>query len=193
MHSVWENLKFFGEFLRSPKMVGSVIPTSPYVVDRLLSRVNWPSTRIFVEYGPGMGTITRPILARLRTDARLIAIDTNPNFVDHLRKSIADPRLDVVCGSAADVEDIVMRLAGDGARVDYVVSGLPFSTLPDGVGDAIVKATHQILKPEGCFLIYQYSGSFISLVRRYFEAISFGRIWRNIPPCVISAAQKSAG
>ena len=191
MHNVRENLKFFGEFLRSPKMVGSVIPTSPYVVNGLLSRVNWSSTKIFVEYGPGMGTITKPILARLRPDARLIAIDTNPNFVDHLRKSIADPRLDVVRGSAADVEKIVTGLAGEDARADHIVSGLPFSTLPEGVGDAIVQATYRILRPDGCFLVYQYSGGYVQLLRRHFEAISLGRIWRNIPPCVISAARKS--
>ena len=74
---------------------------------KMLAPVDWETTRLFVEYGPGVGTFTRPILDRLGPDATLIAIDTNPDFIDYLQRAIDDPRLIAVPGSAADVEKIV--------------------------------------------------------------------------------------
>lgn len=168
-------------------MIGSVIPTSPQVVDALLSRVNWDETRLFVEYGPGLGTFTRPILARMRPDARLVAIDTNPAFVAHLKRSIVDSRLEVVHGSAADVEEIVGTKRG-GARVDHILSGLPFSTLPSGVVDLIAEASSRALKPGGSMLVYQYSSQFARFLDPWFPRIELGRVWRNVPPCVIATA-----
>ena len=127
MHSTAEKLTFFRQFLRHPKMIGSVLPTSATVINALLSRVDWQRTRLFVEYGPGMGTFTRTILRHLAPDARLVVIDTNPEFVAHLQASIQDPRLRVVEGSAADVEEII-DVRHSGQRADYVLSGLPLST-----------------------------------------------------------------
>lgn len=189
LHGLAENLKFFGQFLRSPRMIGSVMPTSPRVIDDLLSTVAWDKAGLFVEYGPGMGTFTRPILARLRPDAKLVAIDTCKSFIDHLSRSIDDPRLELVHGSAADVETI-LRDRADGKPADYVLSGLPFSMLPDGVGQAIASATSRVLAPGGALLVYQYSGLFVPILRPYFNAITLRRIWRNIPPCMVSVARR---
>ena len=189
MHSFGEKLKFLAEFIRAPRMVGSVVPTSPRVISSLLDRVDWSSTRLFVEYGPGVGTFTRPVLDRLAPDARMIAIDTSRRFIDHLAQAIRDPRLELVHGSAADVEAIVARVA-PGQQADYVLSGLPFSTLPKEVGDAIVAATYRVLRPDGAFLVYQYSGLFLPLLQPHFAAVTKARIWNNIPPCLVAAARK---
>ena len=107
MHSTAEKLTFFRQFLRHPKMIGSVLPTSATVINALLSRVDWQRTRLFVEYGPGMGTFTRTILRHLAPDARLVVIDTNPEFVAHLQASIQDPRLRVVEGLARFVSPLM--------------------------------------------------------------------------------------
>ena len=131
--------QFLRGFLKNPVMVGSIIPSSRVLIEKMLAPVDWDNTRLFVEYGPGVGTFTRPILDRLGPDATLVTIDTNPDFTRYLKESIDDPRLVAVTGSAADVDKILAdRGLGD---ADYVVSGLPFSTLPPGVGDDIAEAT----------------------------------------------------
>ena len=56
---------FFRQFVKHPGMIGSVIPSSAALVDSMLDRVDWQRTRLFVEYGPGVGTFTRPILERM--------------------------------------------------------------------------------------------------------------------------------
>jgi phospholipid N-methyltransferase len=87
---------FFRQFVRHPGMIGSVIPSSTTLVARMLDQVDWRSTRLFVEYGPGVGTFTQAILDRLSPDATLIAIDLNLDFVAYLEAAIDDRRLRVV-------------------------------------------------------------------------------------------------
>ena len=102
-----------------------------------------------------------------RKNGTLLAIDTNPDFVDYLRKQFPDPRLIVVLGSAADVEQIVKDNGFDHA--DFVLSGLPFSTLPPGVGDAIGSATARVTRAGGAFLVYQFSPKVRDFIAPYFE------------------------
>jgi phospholipid N-methyltransferase len=179
---------FFKGFLKHPAMVGSVIPSSRALIDKMLSPVDWEATKLFVEYGPGVGTYTLPILERLGPDAVLIAIDTNPDFVDFLRREIADPRFHAVRGSAADVGRIVADLGHK--QADYVLSGLPFSTLPDGVGDRIAEETAAVLAPEGSFLVYQVSGKVVSFLSPHFRRIERGFEWLNVPPMRLFWAKK---
>lgn len=171
---------FFEGFIEHPVMVGSIIPSSRFTVDKMLAPVKWDECRVFVEYGPGVGTFCRPVLDRLRRDGELIVIDTNPLYIDYLRATIADSRFTPVLGSAADVEAIVKSRGHDHA--DYVLSGLPFSTLPDGVGPAIAAATHRVLRPGGAFLVYQFTAKARDYMARHFRRIDKGFEWLNILP-----------
>ncbi len=179
-HPRWQ---FLRGFIKHPVMVGSIIPSSRTLIDKMLGPVDWDATHLFVEYGPGVGTFTRPILDRLGPDARLIAIDTNSDFIDYLRADIDDPRLIAVAGSAADVESIVAAHGFDHA--DYVLSGLPFSTLPPGVGEAIGKATAKVIRNDGAFLVYQFSPKVRDFIAPFFERLERGFEWRNVPPATL--------
>jgi len=182
--------QFLRGFLKNPVMVGSVLPSSRGLFAKMLGPVDWANTKLFVEYGPGVGTFTKPILERLAPDAKLIAIDTNPDFIDYLRKEIPDPRLIPVHASAADVEQVVKDHGFDHA--DYVLSGLPFSTLPPGVGDAIGQATARVTKPGGAFLVYQFSPKVRDFIAPYFDRLDRGFEWINVPPAVLFWAWRDA-
>ena len=180
--------QFLRGFLKNPVMVGSIIPSSRVLIDKMLEPVDWANTRLFVEYGPGVGTFTRPILERLGPHARLVTIDTNPDFTRYLREQIDDARLIPVNGSAADVEKILAERNLGSA--DYVLSGLPFSTLPPGVGDAIAEATSNVIRPGGAFLVYQFSPKVHDFIKPYFGPIKRGFEWINVPPAVLFWAYK---
>jgi hypothetical protein len=92
---------FFEGFLRHPVMVGSIIPSSRFTINRMLAPVDWKTCKLFVEYGPGVGTFCRPVLDRLNRDATLLVIDTNDLFIDYLRRTVTDSRFIAVHGSAA--------------------------------------------------------------------------------------------
>ena len=183
--------QFFRGFLKHPVMVGSIIPSSRILIERMLKPVDWENTKLFVEYGPGVGTFTRPILEKMSNDSTLIAIDTNADFIKFLGKSIDDPRFVPVNGSATDVESIVKEHGFDAA--DYVLSGLPFSTLPPGVGDDIAKATSRVLRPGGAFLVYQFSPKVLDFIKPHFDHIDRGFEWINVPPATLFWAYTKEG
>jgi phospholipid N-methyltransferase len=171
---------FFRGFLEHPRMVGSIIPSSRFTIRRMLEPVDWGRCEVFVEYGPGVGTFTRPVLERLRGDATLVVIDTNPLYIEYLERTIRDARFRAVLGSAERVESILRELGL--AQADYVLSGLPFSTLPTGVGPAIAQATHRALKPGGGFLAYQFTDAVKRVSEPHFERIDSDFEWLNILP-----------
>ena len=172
-------------------MVGSIIPSSRILIEKMLGRVDWENTKVFVESGPGVGTFTRPILDKLGPDARLVTIDTNPDFTRYLKESIDDQRLVPVTGSAADVEKILEDRGLP--KADFILSGLPFSTLPPGVGDAIAKATSEVIRPGGAFLVYQFSPKVRDFIAPHFDKIDRGFEWINVPPATLFWAWKKNG
>lgn len=172
---------FLQGFVEHPVMVGSIIPSSRFTIAKMLAPVQWDECKLFVEYGPGVGTFCRPVLDRLPRDGRLIVIDTNPLYIDYLKATITDSRFTPVLGSATDVEEIVRAHGHDNA--DYVLSGLPFSTLPAGIGPAIAAATYRVLRPGGAFLAYQFRASARDYMAQQFTRIDAGFEWLNMLPC----------
>ena len=175
---------FIEGFLQHPKMVASIIPSSQFTIRRMLAPVKWDECKLFVEYGPGVGTFCKPVLEKLRRDATLLVIDTNPLFIDYLKRTIGDSRFVAVHGSAEDVEEIVR--AHGFAKADYVLSGLPFSNLPTRVGDNIAAATHRVIRPGGAFLTYQFSWAARNYTARYFDRVEEGYEPLNVLPCKLA-------
>ncbi|HEX8300509.1 methyltransferase [Sphingomonas sp.] len=181
-------MMFLKGFIKHPVMVGAIASSSQRLVRHVLSRVDWKNCKLFVEYGPGVGTFTRTVLDQLAPDARVIAIDTNPDFIAYLDATIDDPRLIAVCGSASDVKQIIAHHGFEHA--DYIASGLPFSTLPAGVGDAIAKSTHEVLRTGGAFLVYQYNPKVRNFLTPHWAKIDHAIEWWNIPPAQLWWAWK---
>lgn len=162
-------LLFARNFFRHPRMLGSIVPSSRFLIRQLLEPVDWPQARVIVEYGPGVGVITSEVLRRMRSDAMLIAIETNPDFVRYLRSSFHDKRLHVVEASAESVDEILQRYGQSNAS--YVISGIPFSTIPASVRESILLKTCEVLKPGGSFLVYQFSTQVLQDLRRIFRDV----------------------
>src|SRR5437879_1544489 len=72
-----ENLMFVRTFLRSPKMIGSAVPSSRFLISKLFRHFEWKKAAVVVEFGPGVGNITRQMLQQLPSDAKLLAMETN--------------------------------------------------------------------------------------------------------------------
>lgn len=179
---------FFLGFMDEPGMVAAAFQSSRTVVKAMLEPVDWDNCKLFVEYGPGVGTFCPHILDRLPADGRLLVIDTNPRFVDYLRERFDDPRFTAVLGSAEDVEKIVRDHGYDHA--DYVLSGLPISTLPDALADTILHATYRVLRRGGAFLTYQYRDAATRLTAKKFERVERRVTYWNIPPCKLAWGYK---
>jgi phospholipid N-methyltransferase len=173
-------LLFARNFLRHPVMLGSIVPSSRFLIRRLLAPIDWPQAGVIVEYGPGVGVVTRQILRNMRPDAALIVIETNPEFVAFLRSAIADARLKVVQGSAENVVEILRESGYTGAN--YIVSGIPFSTMAPDVRERTLRDTYLALEPGGTFLVFQFSTRVLPDLRRIFRDVRRRFEFLNVLP-----------
>jgi phospholipid N-methyltransferase len=171
---------FAKNFFKHPKLLGSLVPSSRYLVQNLLSHVDWRHARVIVEYGPGIGNMTCEILKRMRPDAVLVAIELNPEFVQFIEREINDPRLKVVCGSASEIKEVLERLGFQ--QADYVISGIPYSTISEPVRRQILRDTHSVLQPQGGFLIYQFTRAVLPYLQPVFGTVQQEFEPRNILP-----------
>jgi len=169
--------------LKYPQMLGSVIPSSPFLVNQLLARFDWRRASVVVEYGPGIGNITREVLKRMRPDAILVAIELNPDFVRFLRAEFDDPRLRVVEGSAVDIRETLARLHLPMA--DYVISGIPFSTIPPESRSDILRESREMLRSDGAMLVYQFRRTVLPYLKRHFGRVQEDFAFLNILPARI--------
>jgi phospholipid N-methyltransferase len=163
-------LLFARNFFRHPRMLGSIVPSSRFLIKQLLEPIDWARAQVIVEYGPGVGNITQEILRRMRPDACLIAIETNPDFVRLLRSSTEDGRLHVVEASAESVVEILRQHGHE--KASYIISGIPFSTIAAPLRERILRKTCSVLEPRGSFLVYQFSTRVLQDLQRIFRYVA---------------------
>ncbi len=174
-------LLFLRNFLKHPTVLGSVVPSSRFLTERLLRRVDFHRARLIVEYGPGIGNISHAVVSKMHSDACCVLIEVNPDFVRHLRRVFAsEKRVRVVHASAATVEGVVQQLGFRAA--DYVISGIPFSTMPAELRFSILKASNRVLHDDGRLLIYQFTRTVLPDLNSVFASVDEEFEPRNVLP-----------
>jgi phospholipid N-methyltransferase len=179
---------FAQNFFTHPRMLGSIVPSSRFLIRRLLSTIDWTSARTIVELGPGIGNITTAILSRLSAQGRVIALDTNEDFVRSLKRTIHDSRFAVVNTSAERLNAVVAE--HNGGPVDYVISGIPFSTMPEPIRRAVLGQVYEVLRPGGSMLIYQFSPAVRESAQEFFHDIRHEFEWLNVLPAHVFCCRK---
>ncbi|MEX2499377.1 MAG: methyltransferase type 12 [Wenzhouxiangellaceae bacterium] len=175
-----KSIDFFRGFLKDPRQVGSVIPSSRFMERRIIEFSGLDDARVVVELGPGTGGTTRALLAAMRPDARLLAIDLDARFTE-IVSAIDDPRLLAHTGSAVDLAAI-LRQHGL-LEADVVISGIPFSTMPAALGTGIIEAVRESLSTRGLFVAYQFRAEVARLAEPVFGApMRSAPVPLNIPP-----------
>src|SRR5512133_1051199 len=181
---------FFMAFLRHPLQVGSIIPSSHYLLRRIVNVAGIASAGTIVELGPGNGGSTRAILRAAPAHTRLLCIEVNP----HLHASvcgIGDPRLVAHLGDAHRLKDI-LALYGLGAP-EVVISGVPFSTMNKESGSHLIAEITSALAPGGRFVAYQVSKRVADLTTPFMGAGHVEVELLNIPPMRVYRWVKNKG
>jgi len=171
---------FFRGFLREPAQVGSVIPSSRFLENRIVEAADLSSARRVVELGPGTGGTTRTFLSHLGPEARLLSVELSP-FFHELLEEISDPRFINHLGSAEYLADILAQHQMESP--DVVISGIPFSKMPAAVGTRIAQSIQENLCEGGRFVAYQFRGHVAQITSPVMgEPVSSSLELWNIPP-----------
>ncbi|MEU2682604.1 methyltransferase domain-containing protein [Streptomyces hygroscopicus] len=179
------------EFFRRPLMTGAVAASSRRLAYAMTEGIGLEQARTVVELGPGTGVFTDAVLARLASDARLVAVELNPVLAARLSATRRDTRLTVVQGSAAELAVVAS------GPVDAVVSGLPWTVMPQNQRGYILDAVTEVLAPGGRFTTFAYLHAAWTPPARHFTAelaCRFDRlersktVWANLPPAFVHRA-----
>jgi phospholipid N-methyltransferase len=179
----------FRRFLARPRQVACVMPSSRAMVKRVLGRMNFDQWRTFVEFGGGEGCYSREILKRLAPDGRLLIFELDPDLAQHLRDQFRDDaRVLIYQSDAAGFREALHELGL--RRADCVVSGIPFSYIPQPKKREILHAVHDGLSADGLFIVYQMTME-LKGCARMFAACEVEYFLANLPPMFILAFHKS--
>ena len=184
-----DRFAFFRGFLKRPKQVGSILPSSRFLERRLTRATRAHRAKLIVELGPGTGGTTRALLRAMQPEARLLAIEINPHFVELLQRR-PDRRLIVEQGSAVDISAILE--AHGFSAPDVIVSGIPFSTMTMPIGRDILRSVYDALEPGGAFVAYQVRDRVHTLGSEVFGRARVQTELLNVPPMRIYRWVKTA-
>jgi phospholipid N-methyltransferase len=185
-------LRFLGSFLREPLTVGSFWPSSPALAELILDKCDLFRRRVVAELGPGTGAFTGPILERISSASRFLAVEISSQNVRELHRQF--PYLELYCGSAAALPEYLKRQGDLKTKADCIVSGLAWGNMLPETQALILDAIVGSLAPDGVFTTFAYaharwfptSRRFRGLLLDNFARVETTRVlWRNLPPAYV--------
>ncbi len=185
-----EHLLMLGRFVRSPRTVGAVAPSSRALAEEMVQGIDLSGPTNVVELGPGTGVVTRAIAERLGAKAHALAIDVEPAFVAAIARRF--PRVEAICASAANLPSLLRER--DMFPAAHIISGLPFASLSADVTETILDAVTESLARGGTFTTFQYLNGYPTPLAKAFRRAMSERmgtepsrrvVWRNFPPAFV--------
>jgi len=173
---------YIRQYLRNFRVTGSIVPSSRFLTRKMLKPVDFSKAKVIVELGSGDGCMTKKILAKMRKDAKLYAIELQSDFVKML-KAIDDKRLVVI-------QDTAERTHSLTPKADYIISGLPLTSLPKRVGENIIQSVLKTLKPNGSYIQFQYTLISYKKFKELFSDVKLSFTPLNFPPAFVYACTK---
>lgn len=177
-------MSFIVEYIKHPRRIGAVAPSGKKLSRKMIKPIDFTSANVIVEYGSGTGSFTNELIANRRADTTLLLIEQNELFCRQLKNKYGNtPNVHIIHGSAEYVNRYLEEYGYKNA--DYIISGLPFTTLPSYLSDNILTATSKAIGKDGEFITFQYSLVKRHFFERYFRITKYLRELRNLPPAYV--------
>ena len=173
---------FFRQWLRSPKSMGSVIPSSKALARAVTDQIVWEPGQTIVELGAGTGAISQGLLDSGLPAEALTMVELDRPLYEYLRDRF--PAVRVINGDATRLVDILRQQGVE--HVSTVISGLPMVNMPLEFQRSIIEQSFAALPADGCLLQYSYSPvSPIRAKQLQVEAKLVRFVIRNLPPATV--------
>ncbi len=182
-----DRMRFLRAFVRSPRHVGSVVPSSTRLAEAMVRPVDFATAKLIVELGAGTGPFTELISRRLAPDARALVFERDQAMRNELEGRYANLEFHP---DALELAELVMSANGPG--VDAVVCSLPFATFPRAMRARLAHDIHGVLRPGGRLIAVQYSTQMRRSFEELFETVSLSLVPLNVPPAIVYTCTKGA-
>lgn len=171
---------FLKSFISSPKAVGSVVPSSRYLVNKIVAGIDWPTLGSMAELGAGTGVVTAAIDRQRSPDSEFLVFEC-----DRSMRTALEKRYDSVAvhDDAFDLRKVMERRGLSG--LDCIVSGLPFVNFPQADRTFLLKEFHDLLNPGGIFVALQFSRNIRPDLKSLYDEMDMTHVWANVPPAFV--------
>ena len=184
-----ETIEFFQAFLKNPLKVGAIAPSSPDLARRMLEGIEAGENSVILELGVGTGAFTNLIREIIPNKESYLGVELDKNLVGCLRKKF--PEMRFMRGNACKA--FALHKRSRLGKVEYILSGLPFVSMPNEVNDRIFSEIEKFMD-QGCmFRTFQYAHGYYMpsaiklrefMRRRYGPSHKSPLIIKNVPPAV---------
>lgn len=79
-------LEFIKEFIKNPRFIGAVAPSSRHLAEKMLEDIDFKNSTCIIEYGPGTGVFTERLVDRKRDNTLLIVLRIIKSFIKNSLK-----------------------------------------------------------------------------------------------------------
>ncbi|WP_044640512.1 class I SAM-dependent methyltransferase [Risungbinella massiliensis] len=187
IQQVADKVRFFYSFVKSPKTVGSITPSSSFLTKRIFRDVNWENAQTVVELGAGTGVFTEWISQRLPAHAAAFIFERDDHMRSRLSERFQLPNLQIADDGLA-LQEVLCKQGLDSA--DYIISSLPFANFSQELRTQFLDTIQQTLRPGGLFIAYQYSRQMESQLRNVFTNVETSLVPINLPPAFVYTCKK---
>ncbi|MFE6168600.1 class I SAM-dependent methyltransferase [Viridibacillus arvi] len=179
-----KSFSFIFQYLLNPREIGAVLPSSNYLAAKMVESIDFRNAKYIVELGPGTGVFTDKIMKNRIQHTVVMLIESNNEFCAFLKEKYKNEKnLIIINGSAEEIDKYTKDF--NIPYLDYVVSGLPFASLPKSVSNAILLKTRKLLRKNGIFITFQYTLVKKGFINHFFKHINITREYRNMPPAYV--------
>lgn len=180
-----EKLLFLYKFLRSPRQIGSVTPSSKFLAQKMMEPVPWNKTQSIAELGAGTGAITQYIQAAKSRSTKVLLFEKDP----YMRKELEQQYPEF--SSYSDCHNLQLNVRREAIeQLDCIISGLPFANFSQAMRDKLMEQILISLKDDGLFIAFQYSLQMRAQLSQYFEIKKITFVPLNVPPAFVYVCRK---
>ncbi|MGN7415233.1 class I SAM-dependent methyltransferase [Paenibacillus sp. SAF-068] len=180
-----EPILFLKSFLQSPKHVGSIIPSSRFLANKMVTQASWLEAKAIAELGSGTGAITRYIHQQVQDSTKVLLFEMNETMRSNLQTTY--PKYSCYPDAARLIEFMHQE---DVQQLDYIFSGLPFFNFEPELRNTLVDQIYKALKPGGLFIAFQYSLQMKKTLSEQFFIEKIKLVPLNIPPAFVYVCRK---
>ena len=176
-----ENFEFIKAFIKNPKEIGAILPSSDLLAEAMVESIDLKDGEYIVEIGAGTGAFSKKLLEKYPAN-KIFILEINSELVKILKQKFQDAQ--IIEGDATKLQEILPAYVL--SKVAAVVSGIPFRSLPEEIGQSIIKEACAVLAPNGKIIQFTY-GLDSPIEAEKFNLLSFKykQIHLNFPPASV--------
>jgi len=185
-----ENIEFLQAFIKNPLKVGAIAPSSPELAKKMVEEIVPDEDSVVMELGVGTGSFTKLLQKKVPDKKSYLGIELDKELVKSLRKNFPDMRF--MRGNACKA--FALHKRSKFGKVEYILSGLPFVSMPKEINDKIFVQIEKFMEQGNCmFRTFQYAHGYYlppAIKLRAFMCDRYGSseksplIVKNVPPAI---------